>query len=200
LILSPPPLQVSDISSRSWTSWFDDLYRFVTVTENEVSSITVQDFFADGSFIPGLFVVVGDDGKLSTTTVDAQSIKFTDLEDVPPDYAGFANFFTRVNIDGTGLVFSTVSLFELADVTITLPAAGDLLFFDGARWINTTIGLNDLNDVEIVAPNVGDVLIFNGLSWVSQAFSGSGRFPVVTGDTPPVLVYVEDGNLVFADG
>lgn len=53
----------------------------------------------------------------------------------------------------------------LNDVTITTPAAGEVLTYNGTKWNNGEITINSLSDVIINTPAQGQILSFNGTNW-----------------------------------
>ena len=73
---------------------------------------------------------------------------------------------------------SDLDLTDLADVTITTPASGEFLKFNGSEWVNDVIVfpvgvtiLDNLLDVDTttIAPVPGDVLTFTGPFWTPLA-------------------------------
>lgn len=74
-------------------------------------------------------------------------------------------------------VLAASSLETLQDATITSPALGQLLQYDGAKWINgppPVANLADLGDVITTSPANGDVLTFSGSEWIPVPGGGSG--------------------------
>lgn len=55
------------------------------------------------------------------------------------------------------------SLSELSDVTLTSPASGQFLKYDGAKWVNSTLVLADVTDVTATAAEV-NVLAGSGVT------------------------------------
>ena len=73
------------------------------------------------------------------------------------------------------------------DYLSPLTTAGDLLTYSGGHNVRFPIGAN------------GDVLtVVSGVvSWQPPSGGTGGVLPVVNGDIPPVLVYLEDGSLTY---
>lgn len=77
-------------------------------------------------------------------------------------------------IGGSG---GSVNLDNLTDVTITTPASGQVLKYNGTAWVNGvdnagagsgSTNLIDLEDVAVSNPVNGQVLKYNGTSWVNE--------------------------------
>lgn len=120
-------------------------------------------------------------------------------------------------IDANGLPTSTmvvgqnsvVSFGTLADGIVTLTLQGDQSS-PGESYYYGTNGLGakgwhlldvaSLSDVDLTTtpPTTGDALVYDGTDWVPGAGGGSGVLPLVTGEVPPVLVYADDGSLIYA--
>jgi hypothetical protein len=105
------------------------------------------------------------------------------------------------------------ALDDLSDVTITTPAVGEVLTYDGAGWVNdvgsVVADLDDLGDVVITAVATDDVLKYNGTNWVNDtapatgnvySFQSSAPSSPVAGDewtdsdTGVTYTYVNDGD------
>ena len=72
------------------------------------------------------------------------------------------------------------SLSDLTDVSITEPAAGDILTYDSVNetWDNIPMPsipfeLDDLNDVDLSDPTSGEGLIYNGSEWINGIISAA---------------------------
>ena len=67
-----------------------------------------------------------------------------------------------------------LTLDELTDVTITAPAADDVIAWTGAAWVNTQIvpaPLADLTDTTITAVTTDEILIWDGAAWINNTFA-----------------------------
>lgn len=72
------------------------------------------------------------------------------------------------------------SLSDLTDVSITEPAAGDILTYDSVNetWDNIPMPsipfeLDDLSDVDLTSPTSGEGLIYNGSDWINGSLSAA---------------------------
>ena len=72
------------------------------------------------------------------------------------------------------------SLSDLTDVSITEPAAGDILTYDSVNetWDNVPMPsipfeLDDLNDVDLTSPTSGEGLIYDGSEWINGIVSAA---------------------------
>jgi len=96
---------------------------------------------------------------------------------------------TKSDITDTPWAWSDVdktgsSINDLGDVSISSPAAGQYLRYDGSNWVNAsiqladlpTINLDDLGDVSITTPADGEVLTYNSSTgkWENKAAGGGG--------------------------
>ena len=72
---------------------------------------------------------------------------------------------------------------DLADVTITSPATGAFLRYNGTVWIDDSASIDDLSDVDTTthADVTSDLLMFDGTNWVPKTIleiiKDSGRIP-----------------------
>ena len=116
------------------------------------------------------------------------SSTFVSLTDTPANFTGAANRFVKVNSAGTGLEFvsagasGATELNELSDVTISSPAQGDVLYYDGSGWAKQN------------GPTMRWSVGANGSS--DYTFSGPG-FPSTTND--PVLYLMRGHTYVFVN-
>jgi hypothetical protein len=62
---------------------------------------------------------------------------------------------------------NTMLLDDNTNVTITTPATGDLLNYDGSNWVNTTLNLTGLGDVNLSTPATGELLNYDGSNWIN---------------------------------
>lgn len=90
---------------------------------------------------------------------------------------GAANTFLSVNASGTDLAWATptaatFNLDSLTDVTITSPASGHSLLFNGSVWVNSVHNLDSATDVVIATPTNGQHLVYNGTNWVNTTPAG----------------------------
>lgn len=112
----------------------------------------------------------------------------TDLSDTPSSLSGNGGRFVKVNSGGTALEFVADSgggasaLNDLSDVTITSPAQGDVLYYDGSGWVKQN------------GPTMRWSIGANGSS--DYTFSGPG-FPTTTND--PVLYLMRGHTYVFVN-
>lgn len=97
------------------------------------------------------------------------------------------------------------SLAALNDVAISTPISGQVLTYDAAtsKWINAASGggggvtsLNSLTGALGITSPDGSISIATAGSDVT--LSARPVLPVVNGDVPPTLVYIDDGSLVYA--
>ena len=113
---------------------------------------------------------------------------FVTLSDTPGNYTGAASRFVKVNSAGTGLEFvsagasGATQLNELSDVTISSPAQGDVLYYDGSGWVKQN------------GPTMRWSIGANGSS--DYTFSGPG-FPASTND--PVLYLMRGHTYIFVN-
>ena len=107
---------------------------------------------------------------------------FTDLTDVPQDYAGAGNFLVRVASTEDELEFAELMLADLADVYFPSgePDIGDVLTYESGGWTSMpgggALALDDLTDVDAAAPNDNDIIRFDtgtGL-WQHEALPAGG--------------------------
>lgn len=97
--------------------------------------------------------------------------------------------FVKNDVSGNLLFGETgeqtdLNLTDLADVTLTGPASGELLSYNGAQWVNAAAAtlpgvptvIDDLTDVDTVstAPSGGDVLTWTGFVWEPVSVLGLG--------------------------
>lgn len=80
----------------------------------------------------------------------------------------------------------TVNLNDLADLTITAVASGEILKWNGSAWINNTLveagiassshthAMDDLSDVTITAIASGELLKWNGSAFINNTLSEAG--------------------------
>lgn len=114
---------------------------------------------------------------------------FTDLSDTPSTLTGVGGRFVKVNAGGTALEFvadaggGASALNDLSDVTISSPAQGDVLYYDGTGWAKQN------------GPTMRWSIGSNGSS--DYTFSGPG-FPTTTND--PVLYLMRGHTYVFVNG
>ncbi|HEY7821597.1 MAG TPA: hypothetical protein VIG24_02125 [Acidimicrobiia bacterium] len=70
---------------------------------------------------------------------------------------------------------SAAYLTNLLDVTISSPANGEVLQYDGSGWVNAALDLSttlaDLDDTTLTAPAAGDFLRHNGTAWVDATIA-----------------------------
>lgn len=95
------------------------------------------------------------------------------------------NSLTNLNNE---LATKPVTLADLTDTSISTPASGQFLRYNGTAWINETVSipvnLNDLADVAISSPATGNFLRYNGSAWVNEAVS----IPVSLNDLSDVTI------------
>ena len=113
---------------------------------------------------------------------------FTDLSDTPSTLTGVGGRFVKVNAGGTTLEFvvdaggGASALNDLSDVTISSPAQGDVLYYDGTGWVKQN------------GPTMRWSIGSNGSS--DYTFSGPG-FPSTAND--PVLYLMRGHTYVFVN-
>lgn len=111
----------------------------------------------------GIYVVPSSGAASRATDADANAEVTTGLTVMVErgDHAGQFMVLTTVGaitVGTTALTFSEMSaggsdeLSEMEDVTITTPANGHFLVFDGADWVNRVPVLSDLDDVDLSTP------------------------------------------------
>jgi hypothetical protein len=136
---------------------------------------------------------------------------FTDLTDVPEDYAGAGNFLVRVAAAEDELEFVELMLADLADVYFPSgePDIGDVLTYESGGWTSMPPGaggaLDDLSDVNAPAPVDQDVLTWDDGAgeWIAQVSPAGGAaylddlldvyFPSGEPDIGDVLTYESGG-------
>jgi len=114
--------------------------------------------------------------------VDA-SVAYSEVTGTP------TNVSTFTNDSGYLTAITGESIDDLSDVTITTPANGQVLSYNGSAWVNSASAggasaLDDLTDVTITAAASGEYLRYSGSAWVDASLS-------VVDDTTPQL----GGNL-----
>jgi hypothetical protein len=77
------------------------------------------------------------------------------------------------------------SLNDLTDVTISAPANGEVLKYNGSEWVNGTVSsipstLDDLTDVTISSNTAGEILKWNGSLWINNTLAEAGIQPAGT--------------------
>jgi hypothetical protein len=104
---------------------------------------------------------------------------------VPADGAG-GYFYTKadgkpywMSYEKQGIDLSAGTVSDLTDTTISTPANGEVLAWDGTNnvWINQAGAAGDLSglaDTTIATPSSGQVLTWNGTTWVNQSSAGGG--------------------------
>lgn len=112
-----------------------DFFEVVHGTNTGGATITIQ----AGNATYFECIVVEDDQVVSAGADD-----FTDLGDTPASYAGFNNYFAKVNSTATGIDFILNSILSLADTPSVFGAAGQVLAtngtLDGTEWVDNTGG------------------------------------------------------------
>ena len=110
--------------------------------------------------VAGANITLTYDDAAGSFTIDAAgsgAAAFLDLTDTPAAY-GSAGQVVAVNATGDGLVFSdpasgsASALDDLGDVTITTPAAAQVLRHDGAAWVNAAVAWADIADPPTTFP------------------------------------------------
>jgi len=71
----------------------------------------------------------------------------------------------------------TIAIGELSDVTLTIPATGQVLTYDGSLWYNAAAAggsttLDGLSDVTIADPAENQIIKYNGSAWVNGDNTG----------------------------
>jgi len=74
----------------------------------------------------------------------------------------------KVDYTDPNVLFSTVSLGDLSDVSFTSVTGGNYLQYDGTDWVNASLALNDFDDVTLTGPAANEVLVYNGADWVNS--------------------------------
>ena len=74
---------------------------------------------------------------------------------------------------GEGASTGAESLGDLSDVTLTSPANGQALVYNGTNFVNKTVEepaskLGDLSDVTLTSPTNGQALVYNGTNFVNK--------------------------------
>lgn len=165
------------------------------------------------SDIPNSFIRVGctnddlfpSDMRISsntlTITYDAQSSALgVIVELVKDDLSVIDNLTSESQTDALsanqgsvlkGLIDNITSITELNgldDVSITDPAAGDILTYDSVNetWDNIPMPsipyeLDDLSDVDLTSPTSGEGLVFNGSEWSNGNISSEETYTETEG-------------------
>lgn len=151
----------------------------VTTSGVMVSVPTMSDLDVFGPCIVyGSEVFVGDTvlvGQMEDTYEDL--VVVAGLEHFAFDFVDSATIdFTKTVVDDTTTVTAIVKansipLTDLSDVTITTPASGELVRYNGSLWVNARALLDDLSDVIITSAATGQVLKYNGTNWVNVALT-----------------------------
>jgi hypothetical protein len=138
------------------------------------------------------------------------SSTFVSLTDTPANFTGAANRFVKVNSAGTGLEFvsagasGATELNELSDVTISSPAQGDVLYYDGSGWVKQngptmrwSIGANGSSDYSFSGPG------FAGATNDPVLYLMRGHtyiFVNTTGTSHPFEFRVSNGGAEYTSG
>jgi hypothetical protein len=150
-----------------------------------------------------------------TAWVDA-NVDYSELTGTPTLFDGAYSSLT-----GAPTIPSNVE--DLANVTVTAAATGEVLRFDGANWVDAVLNYSDLtgvpstfapsahtlsshSDVAATAPTDGQVLAWNntGSTWEPQTVSGGGgvsentdvTFSGLTVSDNAGTIFLEDTNVV----
>lgn len=96
--------------------------------------------------------------------------------------AGIADIRTNqaVNI-GIG----AAALSSLTDVSLTTPAANDVLKYTGSNWVNGSVPLDSASDVTIASPSTNQVLAYSGSVWQNTSLIPTGTIVPYAGSTEP---------------
>lgn len=139
----------------------------------------------------------------TTSTGGGGSATLVGLTDVA--VSSPANFqVIRYNSGTSKYVNSTLSLSYNSDVGVSGVTDKQFFGYDAgiAKWRPYTLQLNLLSDINLsVAPTDGQALVFDSASSKFKPVTLAARnsIPLVTGEVPPVLVYLDDGSLVTID-
>ena len=88
-------------------------------------------------------------------------------------------------------------------MSISTPADGQVLQYNGAEWTNIQASLYDLVEVSISTAAAGDVLTYNGAEWVNEALPEQSPVMTTVADTtardaafptptPGTIIYISD--------
>jgi hypothetical protein len=102
---------------------------------------------------------------LSTSAGTATSTKPTAPNVVQPLFVALEDGW--IHVGPSPVVARSVRLSELLDVTLTSPASGDRLKYNGSAWVNAVMPLTDISDVQIAALADQQVLSYD---------SGTGKW------------------------
>lgn len=96
----------------------------------------------------------------------------------------------------------TDSLSGLQDVTLTSPASGQVLEYDGSKWANANLptvpaDLDDLGDVDLTTPTSGQFLKYDGSKWVNG--NGGGGASALDDLTDVDITTPTDGQVLTYD-
>lgn len=177
-----PERFVADVDGVYYFAWMADLTaatnskQLIGVRKNGLTILwTSEDYFpvqADYRF-SGLALCVelsaGEYLELVQKNEDA-----VNYGDGLPLAADSAAMFFRITTGA--LVTGNSNLDSLTDVTITSPATGQTLVYDGTSFVNVLLDLDRLADVQITSPTSGQYLVYDGTNWVNSA-AGGGPTP-----------------------
>jgi len=124
--------------------------------------------------------------------VDA-SVAYSEVTGTP------TNVSTFTNDSGYLTAITGESIDDLSDVTITTPANGQVLSYNGSAWVNSASAggasaLDDLTDVTITAAATGEVLRYNGSAWVDAVLAYSD----LSGTPTNVSTFTNDSGYLTA--
>lgn len=92
----------------------------------------------------------------------------TDTWQITEDGTNYYDIATSQDIAGVAIN----ALDEIGDVTITSPASGQFLKWNGSAWVNDNVPivsiLDDIGDVSVAGATSGQFLKWNGTNWVAD--------------------------------
>lgn len=92
-----------------------------------------------------------------------------------------AGTYTRVTVDDKGRVsagINNLTTTDLTDFSVSSPANGQFLRWNGTDWTNQTAALGDLSNVTLTSPSNGELLTYNGTAWVNSSIASTVRSQV----------------------
>jgi len=128
--------------------------------------------------------------------ISEANVEFLNLQNRPDDssyipLAGFSHLYIKnsalyIRLDDNSIIpvgggGSATSLSDLNDVTLTTPANGQILRYNGTVWVNDSLELNDLDGVNVTTTSKGAVLVYDGTNLSSIGVGSNGE--VLTADS-----------------
>lgn len=132
----------------------------------------------------------------------------TNASNISTNTSDISTNSSGITTNANALTTHEASVANHTDVTVTTPASGNLLEYNGSAWVNVAAkGLGDLTDVDLTttAPSTGDGLEYDGTNWVPTTSGGgnhafhqiavSGQSTVEADSANDILTLVNGGQI-----